>query len=206
MIAVYSHNSDFNIFIKKALSEIGIIPLFFVYDSKIEFFKDLKIKNFLIFLDEASRSDVERICEGIHDKIPFANIAVAVKGSTRFREIEGIDRQITIPCDENIFKQIIHRCFSFSTSYGVLKFEQKSRNIRLLGYPLSLSKTDYAIVKFLVSSKENPIVYETFSELLKISNNCLSTHICTVNKKAFAIIDRKLIIHTKRGYMLNPYM
>ncbi len=206
MIAIYSRDADFNNFVQKVLSDIGIIPIFFVDDSKIELFKDLKIKNFLIFLDEASRADVERICKSIHNKIPLSSIAVAVKESTRFREIEGIDKQIIIPCDENIFKQMLHRYFSFSSSFGVLKFEQKNRDVTLLGYPLSLSKTDYAIVKLLVSSKERSIPSEPFSELLKISNNCLSAHIFTVNKKAFALTDRKLIIHTKRGYMLNPYM
>ena len=206
MITVYSHNSDFNIFVEKVFSDIGIIPLFFDDASKLESFKSLDIKNFLIFLDEPSRSKVERICESVRNNFPISNIAVAVKDSTRFREIENIDKQIIIPCSENIFKQMIHRYFCFPTSCGVLKFEHKNRGVTLLGYPLTLSKTDYSIVKFLVLSKEKPLSPEIFSELLNISNTCLSTHIGTVNKKAFALTNRKLIIHTKHGYMLNPYM
>ena len=206
MIAVYSHDSDFNIFVKKVFSDIGIIPLFFNDASMLDTFKSLEIKNFLVFLDKTSRAKVEHMCENILNSHPNSSIAVAVKESTRFREIEEVNSQIIIPCDDSIFKQMIHRYFCFPTSCGVLKFEHKDRGVTLLGYPLTLSKTDYAIVKLLVSSKEMPISPGIFSELLSISNNCLSAHICTVNKKAFALTNRKLIIHTNRGYMLNPYM
>ena len=210
MIAIYSRNSDFNIFVQKALSSIGIIPVFFRDDSRLELFYNFGVKNFLVFLDEPSRSSVKYICDTILRRFPSSNIAVAVNADssspTRFREIEGVNRQIIIPCGENIFKQLLFRYFSFTSSYGVLKFQNTSRSATLLGYPLSLSKTDYAIVRLLACAKENPVTADALSEFLKISSNCLSAHICAINKKAFALTDRKLITHIKCGYMLNPHM
>ena len=210
MIAIYSYDHNFNAFAKSVLSAIEIIPFLFNDHTKLAVVQALEIRNFLILSEESSKSDIKLLCDKITKENPNSNIAIAVKSKmeapARFSEIEGIDKQIIIPCNENMFKQMLFRYFSFSTSFGVLKFEQRNRGVTLLGYPISLSKTDYIIVKLLVAAEGKAIDSEAIAEILKVSKNCLSAHICTINKKAFDLTNRKLIIHTNRGYMLNPFM
>ena len=210
MIAIYTDDPNFKKFVESSLSVTGIIPIFFNEKSKLTIFKKLFVYNFLLFMNNSSNQHTKDFYNDLIKIIPCANVSVAVDSSkvsaSVFREIDNVNNQIFLPCNETTFLDKILKYFSFENSFGALKTFEQRKDTTLLGYPLSLSKKDYFIVKLLVLAKENAIHQKDLSNIIGMTENCLSVHVSNINAKAKQITDRKLIIHTNEGYKLNPYM
>jgi len=76
----------------------------------------------------------------------------------------------------------------------------------LLGFPLKLTPTERRI---LLSIAENDSVSaDELIPLLKtnVSRTNISVHICEINRKAYSISGRKLVLFEAGSYKLNPYM
>lgn len=73
------------------------------------------------------------------------------------------------------------------------------RDFLFLGYPLRLSATEAKLLHRLL--EEGKILREECEE----TKNSLSVRICAINKKAYRISGRRLIIFDEGEYRLNPY-
>lgn len=82
-------------------------------------------------------------------------------------------------------------------------------NVYLLGYKLALTKTEYEIVRALLSSRTKSLSSKLISERtgLSLSYQNIAYHVSGINAKAKAISGRALIKNTsKSGYFLNKEM
>ena len=71
----------------------------------------------------------------------------------------------------------------------------------LLGYPFSLSRTESELLHTLIAS--NAISTEAMSPR---AANTLAAKICSINKKAYRISGRRLILFSDGAYRFNPYL
>ena len=93
--------------------------------------------------------------------------------------------------------------------YKHLYVEENNNSAILLGYKLSLTKTEYLILKELVKSKNSPISAEDLARRmnLELSKENLAFHVFNINSKAKHISSRILIKNiSKIGYFLNEEM
>ena len=94
-------------------------------------------------------------------------------------------------------------------SYNHLYIEEDRNSAILLGYKLSLTKTEYLILKELVKSGKLPISAKDITSRtgLNLSKENLAFHIFNINSKAKAISNRILIKNiSKIGYFLSEEM
>ena len=82
----------------------------------------------------------------------------------------------------------------------------KDNEVYLIGYKLKLSPTERIILCAIAENKN-----ATIEELLPLLSNGVSrgniaVHINSINKKAYNISGRKLILFEDRKYVINPYM
>ena len=89
-------------------------------------------------------------------------------------------------------------------SYRFLSLDTDSHSALLLGYPLHLSPTEFAVLSLIIKSA--PISAKEISELLKISRKSVPVHVHTINKKAYEISARRLVDSSYSAYTLNEYM
>ena len=78
--------------------------------------------------------------------------------------------------------------------------------VYLIGYKLKLSPTERIILCAIAENKN-----ATIEELLPLLSNGVSrgniaVHINSINKKAYNISGRKLILFEDGKYVINPYM
>ena len=81
--------------------------------------------------------------------------------------------------------------------------------VRYLGYPLLLTPTEYRILRCIAESEERGIAAEALLMLLrgaKKSTATVAVHICTINRKAYEIGQRRLILSDAGKYYLNECM
>ena len=71
----------------------------------------------------------------------------------------------------------------------------------LLGYPLYLTETEYAIVAFLSSLNGGSASRGTICELC--GEESFNIHICNINKKATELSGRKLIVFDGKNYKIT---
>ena len=93
------------------------------------------------------------------------------------------------------------------TSYKHLHLEED--NVIFLGYKLTLTKTEYSILKVLINSGNSPVSIEQLCEQtgLNLSKENVAFHVFSINKKAKIISNRVLIKNlAKNGYFLNEEM
>ena len=93
--------------------------------------------------------------------------------------------------------------------YGHLYIDEELKKAILLGYPLSLTKTEYQILLAIMKCNGKPVTASKISELceLELTNQNVSFHISSINRKAKAIGNRLLIKNlVKIGYFLNEEM
>ena len=89
-------------------------------------------------------------------------------------------------------------------SYRFLSLDTEAASAFLLGYPLPLSPTEFAILSAIIENM--PISAKEISEALKISRKSVAVHVCNINKKALDISARYLIISQSYSYTLNGCM
>ena len=78
--------------------------------------------------------------------------------------------------------------------------------IFLLGYRLKLSPTEKAIL-LKIAKDESASIDQLLSLLSSgVSRGNIAVHINSINKKAIAISDRKLVLFEDEKYIINPYM
>ena len=85
-------------------------------------------------------------------------------------------------------------------------FENK---VIYLGYDLGATKTERTILHALIENPKKPLSAEELVDLLpfEISKEGITFHICSINAKAKAIGERKIIKNiVKIGYFLNEEM
>ncbi len=86
-----------------------------------------------------------------------------------------------------------------------LYLDPESGEAVLIGYPLKLSKLERMIVELLIRSYPEPLSVERLCDEVCVSRDSLAVHICTINKKAARISERRLILFSN-GYCLNEFM
>ena len=82
-------------------------------------------------------------------------------------------------------------------------------NVIFLGYKLTLTKTEYSILKVLINSGNSPVSIDQLCEQtgLNLSKENVAFHVFSINKKAKIISNRVLIKNlAKNGYFLNEEM
>lgn len=82
----------------------------------------------------------------------------------------------------------------------------EEKNVYLIGYKLKLSPSERNLLLNIANSKG-----KTIDELLLLLNDGVSrgnvaVHINSINKKAMAVSERKLILFEDEKYIINPYM
>lgn len=89
-----------------------------------------------------------------------------------------------------------------------LRIGDTRNDVNYLGYPLTLTPTEYRILR-LLSEQTDGVPAE---ELLVGRNGkagkaaTIAVHICSINRKAAVIGERKIILFENGCYRLNPYM
>lgn len=76
----------------------------------------------------------------------------------------------------------------------------------LLGFPLKLTPTEHRFLLFIAQNS-----FASANDLIPLlrtnaSRGNISVHICEINKKAYAISGRKLVMFESGYYHINPYM
>ena len=76
----------------------------------------------------------------------------------------------------------------------------------LIGYKLKLSPTERAIL-FEIANKKSASIDELLPLLSSVvSRGNIAVHINSINKKAYAVSGRKLVLFENDRYIINPYM
>ena len=90
--------------------------------------------------------------------------------------------------------------------YRFLVWDEKQNEVRLLGYTLRLSPAERQIIEILFHREF--VTAEEFHQFSKptISKASICTHIHAINKKAFAISGRKLIVFETDHYRFTAAM
>ncbi len=94
---------------------------------------------------------------------------------------------------------------------GILKLTESHNKAEFLGFDVSLSKTEYRIVRLFTDYPECELTKEAVLHLcFKDSHiadlNNVSVHISNINKKFVYLGGRQLILFSEGKYRLNPYM
>ncbi len=97
----------------------------------------------------------------------------------------------------------------------LILYESEGRKIRMmrdekraliLGYEIFLTRSEYLILHRL-SKSESPISRESFANDHGLTYSSIPVHISNINKKAFPITGRKLIIGNRCGeYSINEHV
>ena len=84
--------------------------------------------------------------------------------------------------------------------YRFLVWDEPQNEVRLLGYTLPLSPAERQIIEILFHREF--VSLEDFHRLSKphLPQSSIPTHIYSINKKAFSISGRKLIVFEKDYY------
>ena len=90
-------------------------------------------------------------------------------------------------------------------TYYFLELSENWREVLLLGYPLSLSETEYGILRSICREHPSSLSIESLADEHGLSANGVAVHICTLNKKAARISGRRLVVFDG-GYRLNEFM
>ena len=94
-------------------------------------------------------------------------------------------------------------------SYRHLYVGSTKSNVFYLGYPLSLTDTEFAILRILTISCGNTLSPTEISNYCALSGSekSITLHIHNINRKARDIGGRNLVKNTKNeGYFLNDEM
>lgn len=90
--------------------------------------------------------------------------------------------------------------------YGHIIIDESEDTVRLLGYELALTPTEYNIVRAIADGGH--LSTDRLCELCGISGtkNNIAVHICKINEKAEDIGGRKLILYKDFGYYINEFV
>ena len=94
-------------------------------------------------------------------------------------------------------------------THGYLFLHPFGEKADYLGYPLSLTPAQKAVLMALLQSGDTPQSPSALSALClprQGDGGAIAVHVHGINKKATLLGGRKLIIHTEGGYRLNPFM
>ena len=90
-------------------------------------------------------------------------------------------------------------------TYYFLELSETEPHVLLLGYPLSLSETEYGILLSICREHPSPLSIDSLVAEHSLSTNGVAVHICNLNKKAARISGRRLIVFDG-GDRLNEFM
>ena len=89
----------------------------------------------------------------------------------------------------------------------LLYLKDDGKSAFLLGYTFELTKTEYVILKALLGSDKPISCHELVERHIgadKASESSIAVHICNINKKAWPISKRQLIISVRsKGYLIR---
>ncbi len=95
-----------------------------------------------------------------------------------------------------------------STKYKIVKIEPSDdgKSALLLGYRLRLTVTEHKLLSLLCAEKA-PIHKNDIAKKSGAASSSIAVHIASINKKAYPITKRRLIIGERNGeYRINEYM
>lgn len=125
----------------------------------------------------------------------------------KYIELEGSTDQIQLPCSDSEISELVRERCNINISYKWLTLGGTKRGTELLGYKLRLSEKEYYLIRFIVHENGGPVLRRQLSYWMRgMSNNCMSAHVSGINKKAYEISGRKLVLFENDSYYLNPYM
>ena len=88
--------------------------------------------------------------------------------------------------------------------YQRLWLDPDNREVFLLGYPLRLTNTEYALLLCIASSEDAGVSHDTLSEICDQSS--ITTHLSNINQKASELSDRRLIVYIDQKYKIHENM
>jgi DNA-binding response OmpR family regulator len=209
MILLVSDNNEFNNFAHPLLEDLGYVVFHIDKAHAINTAKKYCIHAVLVFIEDKA-SSTSRFCAKLRNALGDIKILTAVykkpDSDSVYLEIPECDRQLILPCSADDFKFSAKHCFQNAISLGSLEMNYGRKNVYLLGYPLSLSKREYTILRMVSACHPSRLDDCLICKFLGgISRNCLSVSVCKINKKAALITGRHLIIRKEDRYCLNPF-
>ena len=125
----------------------------------------------------------------------------------KYIELEGSTDQIKLPCSDTEIEELVRERCELVFSFKYLTLGGSKRKAELLGYDLRLSEKEYYLLRLIIHEKGNPVLRRQLSYWMHgMTNNCMSVHVSSINKKAYEISGRKLVLFGEDSYYLNPYM
>ncbi len=87
-----------------------------------------------------------------------------------------------------------------------LCYEKKTNSFLLLGYPLLLSPTESYILKQILQHGAQDAQTLSVGNRGTLTRGAVAVHICSINRKASQISDRKLVEFRNNAYRLSSRM
>ena len=210
MVAVITDDKKFAVRCCNILKRIGVLPIHFKHQfakralhcgaraAIIHAGKDLAVAQ--VSCTALRKSDFK-------NKPIITVVRRNVSGEAKYMEIDGSTEQIKLPCLDSDISDAVYAVMDVKISYGRLVLGGNTRCVDFLAYPLKLSDKEYSLLRFIVLENGGPVIRRQLSYWMRgMSNNCMSVHFSSINKKAYEISGRKLVMFEEDAYYLNPYM
>jgi DNA-binding response OmpR family regulator len=89
----------------------------------------------------------------------------------------------------------------------LLYLKDDGKSVFLLGYTFELTRTEYIILEALLGA-DKPIscreLVQSYIGVDKARESSIAVHVCNINKKAWPISKRQLIINVRsKGYLIR---
>lgn len=193
------------------LLEHAIYPYICPYETAA-FICDRKDTGGVLLDGIAALPYAERLCEQLREQYPEMPIAaiVAPLGMPNMPISRIIWNRPSTDVAEEALDFCIRNCAwntqSLSTFY--LSVDSDPRNTYYMGYPLPLTKTEHAILRFLFYRSPRLTSADDIFQLCFPLGGCrahgIPLHIHNINKRAALIDERPLIVNTYgKGYRLR---
>ncbi len=138
------------------------------------------------------------------------------KSKNVYSRVCGIRREIVSPSPSLAATEFYNyiRCrglISRPFDNGILKLTESHSKAEFLGFDMSLSKTEYRIIRLFTNYPElefskKALLHLCFKDSHIADQNNVSVHISNINKKFIYLGGRQLVISSEGRYRLNPYM
>ena len=90
--------------------------------------------------------------------------------------------------------------------HNKLALMENGRGVFVLGYRLELTERECDIVRILIE-RNSPISKSDIAHMSESAESSIAVHVANINKKAFGITGRKLIVGNRRGeYKISEEM
>ena len=218
MLLTISDSDKFCALLKSEYDAIGVFSFFAHYEDLA---KCVDIDTDLIdtvIIDgisaQAESTELCRVLKAFQSELRIGTVLKSSKAiNAKFIQIKHADAELFYPFSHDQFLSFYKKLCAYEEK-GVnnikLSISSDRRNTYLLGYKLSLTRTEHKILLLLASNQDNAFSASCISRLIapfqssSMSANNIAVHVCAINKKASFITGRRLILNThKNGYTLT---